>query len=268
MRDRLISSRFFDLVSGADPASHDPRARVSRSGGGKHTLRLQGGFPAGWCGRLSLGLSAAGVSIVRGFARRIGDSDWVAELQVLAEDAAADPASLDLLALATAPPPAGPPRRSRSRATTSTDRPRAAPTSSWRHGVPIASGSWAASWNGWPPCRSSPTRCRSRPGTAMRSTASICAPSGRGDGCAPRRRPGSCRRCSTACARPSARWPEAQDAAVGYSLRFASAESSTGASGSAFFSASISGSPGPSGSRTCPRATTERRTPIAISKPL
>ena len=109
MRDRLISSRFFDLVSGADPASHDPRARVSRSGGGKHTLRLQGGFPAGWCGRLSLGLSAAGVSIVRGFARRIGDSDWVAELQVLAEDAAADPASLDLLALATAPPPAGPP---------------------------------------------------------------------------------------------------------------------------------------------------------------
>ncbi len=53
-----------------------------------------------------------------------------------------------------------------------------------------------------------------------------------------------------------------------YSDRLASAPSSTAACGSTRSSAASSGSPGPSGSLTCPRAITERNAAMAISKPL
>lgn len=59
-----------------------------------------------------------------------------------------------------------------------------------------------------------------------------------------------------------------QRAAVGNSFRLASVESRTGRSGRTSLRASSSGSPGPRGSLTWPRATTERSTAIAISKPL
>ena len=108
MRDRLISSRFFELVcsDGAGPA---PRVRLHARGGGTYSLRLEGVFPDGWCGRLSLGLSLAGISVVRGFARRIGGGGWVSEFHLLSQDGVADPRTLDPLAFANAPAAPAPP---------------------------------------------------------------------------------------------------------------------------------------------------------------
>jgi hypothetical protein len=108
VRDRLISSRFFELVcsDGAGPA---PRVRVQARGVGTYSLRLEGAFPDGWCGRLSLGLSRASLSVIRGFARRIDGGGWVAEFHLFSQDGLADPRTLDPLAFATAPAAPGPP---------------------------------------------------------------------------------------------------------------------------------------------------------------
>lgn len=108
MRDRLIHSRFFELVTG-DGAGPTPRVRLQPRGAGSFSLRLEGAFPDGWCGRLSLGLSQARLGIVRGFARRVDGGGWVAELHLFAQDGLADPRSVDALALATAQAAPGPP---------------------------------------------------------------------------------------------------------------------------------------------------------------
>jgi hypothetical protein len=107
LRDRLIHSRFLELCSdGAGPA---PRVRTQARGGGLYTLRLEGAFADGWCGRLSVGLSRASLSVVRGFARRIDGGDWVSEFHLLSQDGLSDPRTLDPLALANAEAPPGPP---------------------------------------------------------------------------------------------------------------------------------------------------------------
>jgi hypothetical protein len=108
LRDRLIHSRFFELVTG-DGAGPTPRVRLQPRGGGSFSLRLEGAFPDGWCGRLSLGLSQARLSIVRGFARRVDGGGWVSEFHLVAQDGLADPRAVDALALATAATPPGPP---------------------------------------------------------------------------------------------------------------------------------------------------------------
>ena len=74
-----------------------------------YSLRLEGAFADGWCGRLSLGLSRARLSVVRGFARRIEGGGWVSELYLHAQEGGADPRALDVLALANAPAATGPP---------------------------------------------------------------------------------------------------------------------------------------------------------------
>ena len=108
MRDRLIHSRFFELVC-SDGAGPTPRVRLQPRGGGSFSLRLEGAFPDGWCGRLSLGLSQARLSIVRGFARRVDGAGWVSELHVIAQDGLADPRHLDALGLAMAEAAPAPP---------------------------------------------------------------------------------------------------------------------------------------------------------------
>jgi hypothetical protein len=108
LRDRLIHSRFFELVCG-DGAGLAPRARVLARGAGTYSLRLEGAFADGWCGRLSLGLSQRRLSVVRGFARRIDGGGWVSELHLHAQDGLADPRTMDVLALASAPAATGPP---------------------------------------------------------------------------------------------------------------------------------------------------------------
>jgi hypothetical protein len=108
VRDRLIHSRFFELVCG-DGGGPAPRARTQARGGGIYTLRIEGAFPDGWCGRLCLGLSRESLSVVRGFARRIDGEGWVAEFQLLSQDGRSDPRTLDALAFAGQPAEEGPP---------------------------------------------------------------------------------------------------------------------------------------------------------------
>ena len=77
---------------------------------GSFRVRLWGRFPLGWAGSLSLGLSEAGISVERGFARRTGLRQWEAELQVRRKAAGPDANAVDYLALASsqrrAPTPA------------------------------------------------------------------------------------------------------------------------------------------------------------------
>jgi hypothetical protein len=108
LRDRLIHSRFFELVT-SDGRGRAPRARIQPRGGGTYSLRLEGTFPDGWCGRLSVGLSQARLSVVRGFARRVDGGGWVSEFHLLSQDGLADPRALDPLAFASAPATPGPP---------------------------------------------------------------------------------------------------------------------------------------------------------------
>jgi hypothetical protein len=83
--------------------------RLQPRGAGAFSLRLEGMFPDGWCGRLSLGLSQARLGIVRGFARRVDGGAWVSELHVVAQDGLSDPRAVDALALAMAEAAPGPP---------------------------------------------------------------------------------------------------------------------------------------------------------------
>jgi hypothetical protein len=108
VRDRLISNRFFELVC-SDGGGAAPHVRVTPRGGGTYSLRLEGVFPDGWCGRLSLGLSGANISVIRGFARRIDGGAWVAEFHLLSQDGVADPRTVDAVAFANAPAAPGPP---------------------------------------------------------------------------------------------------------------------------------------------------------------
>ena len=104
MRDRLIHSRFFD-VSGPSGAG----SSVSWLAGGMRAVKLAGNLPPGWCGNLMTSLSRAGISVVRGFAKRLSDQSWIAEFQIQAAGAGAEWSEVDYLAMARSRPAPGPP---------------------------------------------------------------------------------------------------------------------------------------------------------------
>ena len=104
MRDRLIHSRFFDLAGPSGAGSS-----VTSWGGGMQAVKLSGELPPGWSGNLTAALSRRRISIVRGFARRIVDHRWIAELQVQPVDGGVALTDSDCLSLAWAPPAPEPP---------------------------------------------------------------------------------------------------------------------------------------------------------------
>jgi hypothetical protein len=68
----------------ADPEGHGPNGvDVMPWTAGSTLVRLWGGFPTGWAGALCLGLSDAGIALLRGFARRTALRRWEAEFQLL-----------------------------------------------------------------------------------------------------------------------------------------------------------------------------------------
>jgi hypothetical protein len=104
LRDRLIHSRFFDVSDPRGAASS-----VSLLAGGMRSVKLGGNLPSGWCGNLMTSLSRAGISVTRGFAKRVSDEGWIAEFQIQAAGAGADSIAIDYLSMARSQPPPGPP---------------------------------------------------------------------------------------------------------------------------------------------------------------
>jgi hypothetical protein len=76
------------------------RASVTREKGGTFRVELEGSFPTGWAGALSLGLARANVGIVSGVARRTGPRHWTTALVVRPQSDGAHPEEVDYLALA------------------------------------------------------------------------------------------------------------------------------------------------------------------------
>jgi len=104
LRDRLIHSRFFDLAA-PDAAG----TSVISWAGGLQAVKLSGELPPGWCGNLAVALSHRKISIVRGFARRVVDHRWIAELHVLPSEPRAGLSEAEYLSLAWSPPAPEPP---------------------------------------------------------------------------------------------------------------------------------------------------------------
>ena len=70
-----------------------------RIAGGMLELAMWGRFPPGWAGALSGGLSRKGISILKGSAKKTGNS-WEAVFEMDTSKCVEDPVSLDFLALA------------------------------------------------------------------------------------------------------------------------------------------------------------------------
>jgi hypothetical protein len=70
-------------------------------------LRIWGRFPAGWVGALSLGLSQRRLTIVRGFARKMVQGHWIAELQLRPMPGAPEVGTVDFIELALGDPEPG-----------------------------------------------------------------------------------------------------------------------------------------------------------------
>jgi hypothetical protein len=104
LRNRLIHSRFFDVAGPSGAGSS-----VSWLAGGMCAVKLGGNLPPGWCGNLMTSLSRAGISVVRGFAKRVSDESWIADFQIQAVGAEAGCSDVDYLSMARSPPPPGPP---------------------------------------------------------------------------------------------------------------------------------------------------------------
>src|SRR5262249_17187570 len=104
MNSRLNNLRFLGPAeTGFEQAPTGAELRAC--GAGSFTLRLWGHFTPGWCGRLSAGLSALGIDIVRGFARRVGQERWAAEFEIQATPGGAEGSEIDYVALAEAAVP-------------------------------------------------------------------------------------------------------------------------------------------------------------------
>jgi hypothetical protein len=103
LRDRLIHSRFFD-----DPSPAGAGSSVSWLAGGMRSVKLAGDLPPSWCGNLMTSLSRAGISVIRGFAKRVSHDRWIAEFQIQAGDGDTGGSDLDYLAMACTEPPPGP----------------------------------------------------------------------------------------------------------------------------------------------------------------
>jgi hypothetical protein len=69
-------------------------------------VRLWGALGPFWADAFSLGLSDAGISILRGFARQDGSGRWIADFVLAPDVSSPAPSSLDFLALAARPPAA------------------------------------------------------------------------------------------------------------------------------------------------------------------
>jgi hypothetical protein len=80
--------------------SETPGFALTRNTRVHWSLRLWGNLGPLWADALSLGLSQARVSILRGYARSDPSSRWIADFLIAPEEGGADPASLDYLALA------------------------------------------------------------------------------------------------------------------------------------------------------------------------
>jgi len=63
------------------------------------TLQLWGRLRPSWSGSLAEGLADAGLSLVSGFARKIGPMRWLAEFELDGREAKQDPLALDYLEL-------------------------------------------------------------------------------------------------------------------------------------------------------------------------
>ena len=76
------------------------RALIARAKGGTFRVEIEGAFPTGWVGSLSLGLTRANIGIVSGVARRTAPRRWTAAIVVRPQSGAAHPERIDYLALA------------------------------------------------------------------------------------------------------------------------------------------------------------------------
>jgi hypothetical protein len=68
------------------------------------SVRIWGTLGAFWADAFSLGLSDAGISIRRGFARQDGAGRWIADFVLSPGAASPAPSTLDFLSLASSPP--------------------------------------------------------------------------------------------------------------------------------------------------------------------
>ncbi|HEY6555126.1 MAG TPA: hypothetical protein VI669_17345 [Vicinamibacteria bacterium] len=80
---------------------------MTPSTGGTFRVTLDGSFPTGWAGSLSLGLAKANIGILSGVARKVGPRSWTAALLVRPQAHSADPRRVDYLALARRRQPLG-----------------------------------------------------------------------------------------------------------------------------------------------------------------
>jgi hypothetical protein len=85
-------------------AGDDPGFAVTHMTRTHWSVRLWGALGPFWADALSLGLSDAGISILRAFARRDGSGRWIADFVLSPGPASPAPSSLDFLALASRPP--------------------------------------------------------------------------------------------------------------------------------------------------------------------
>jgi hypothetical protein len=110
MQDSLNSHRLFAhrgrfaLVEPEDEAPSAGRGfTLSSWPGGVHRVKLWGELAPGWAGTFSLGLAAAGIDILRGYAQRTAERSWTAHVQLRAARPDVDPKSIDYARLAAAP---------------------------------------------------------------------------------------------------------------------------------------------------------------------
>lgn len=86
-----------------------PGFRIFRKTRALYSVRLGGRLDPLWADHLTRGLSAVGISVLNGFARRDPSGAWGAEFLITPMPGAADPATIDFVALTQAEPEAPPP---------------------------------------------------------------------------------------------------------------------------------------------------------------
>jgi hypothetical protein len=90
----------------AESAAADPGFAIRRGTDGLYELSIGGRFYPGWGGSLANGLALHGVSIVRGFARKVEALCWRAGFELEQTPGGDSPLALDYLELASRPLPA------------------------------------------------------------------------------------------------------------------------------------------------------------------
>jgi len=94
-REYLRPSRLGATTSLLD----EPGFEIRRGAEGLCTLQLWGRLRPSWSGSLAEGLADAGLSLISGFARKIGPMRWLAEFELDGRAATQDPLALDYLEL-------------------------------------------------------------------------------------------------------------------------------------------------------------------------